>query len=850
MQSRVPRCRSRCRPSSWQHLLALVLCLLLAACGGDKPTGAGSDAGGGEGATASTTAEAAESWPRAPRFDLFDGAGRAWTEADLAGQVWLAVFLDGRLPDAELGRIAGLVELVQGTTRPGKDGRAQVFFCLEPGEGVDPEKLRKEVSSTVASLQGARVVGAPGDQVRVLRENGFEWPDWWSRQRADGAVYGTQDAYLVDRYGRMRERADPGTDAGRATLAQALQTTLGERPARKMAFPPDSLEPTWLEERAQAQRKAAGSWTVRKDFRFEDRRLASGIHFVHRCVDDSGRDYKPVHYDHGSGVAIADVDGDGRHDLYFCNQVGSNQLWRNLGGGRFEDITARAGVAVREPCGVTASFADTDNDGDPDLFVTSVRGGNFLFRNDGTGRFEDVTKTAGLGYVGHSSAGVFFDYDRDGLLDLYLCNVGVYTTDLVRTVLDDTTTSGQEPGPFEFYDGLPDAFSGHLKADRLERSILYHNLGGNRFEDVTEAMGIGDDAWTGDASPVDMNEDGWIDLYVLNMQGHDEYYENVKGEKFVRRSRAVFPRTPWGSMGVKVFDFDQDQKLDIYITDMHSDMSQRIGPEDEKRKSEMVWPESLVRSGGQSIWGNAFYHRMGPDTVEEVSDGIGAENYWPWGLSVGDLNADGYEDAFLTSSMNFFYRYGVNSLLLNDAGRRFLDAEFVLGVEPRRGALFVPWFDLDCMNGRDMGHPLCKTTGMGIVTAWGPLGSRSSVIFDLDDDGDLDIVTNDMNSEPLVLFSDLAEKGGLHYLKVKLVGSVSNRDGLGALVRVRAGGRDRLMVHDGQSGYLSQSSQWLYFGLGESSSVEQVQVTWPSGTEQVVKGPLKANQVLEIVEPR
>ncbi len=136
----------------------------------------------------------------------------------------------------------------------------------------------------------------------------------------------------------------------------------------------------------------------------------SGIGFVHRIVEDAGIVYKAVHYDHGNGVSAADVDGDGRHDLYFSNQIGGGQLWRNAGGGRFEDVTAQAGVALKDRIGVTGSFADVDNDGDQDLFVTTVRMGNALFRNDWKGRFTDVTKQSGLEYAGHSSGAVFFDY--------------------------------------------------------------------------------------------------------------------------------------------------------------------------------------------------------------------------------------------------------------------------------------------------------------------------------------------------------------------------------------------------------------------------------------------------------
>ena len=619
---------------------------------------------------------------------------------------------------------------------------------------------------------------------------------------------------------------------GSAPAGREGQPPQGRPPQDVVHIPPTLADESWVEPRRQAQLRTAGDFDVLHDFRFTDRVAESGITFVHRIVSDAGRTYKAVHYDHGNGIAVADVDGDGLDDLYFVNQVGANGLWRNLGGGRFEDVTGAAGVGVAERIGVAASFADIDNDGDPDLYVTTVRGGNVLFENDGAGTFRDITAAAGLGYVGHSSGAVFFDYDRDGRLDLFLTNVGVYTTDVIGG------------DGYRYYVGFEeDAFRGHLFPERTERSLLFRNEGGNRFVDVSEATGLVDRRWSGDASPLDVNGDGWTDLYVLNMQGDDEYYENVGGTRFAARGRDVFPRTSWGAMGVAVLDFNNDGRLDIYVTDMHSDMSQEVGPADEKRKAVMIWDREMVGDGSTSLWGNAFFLNLGSGRFREVSDEIGAENYWPWGPSAGDLNADGYEDLFVASSMNFPFRYGVNSVLLNNAGARFLDAEFILGVEPREGGLTTPWFAL----GEADRLPTFTGTPRD-VTVMAARGSRSAVIFDLDGDGDLDIVTSEFNAAPMVLVSDLADRSGIRYLKVRLAGSASNRDGLGALVRVTAGGRTYTQLHDGKSGYLSQSSLPLYFGLAAADSVDRVEVRWPSGVEQTVAGPIDVNTLIVVAE--
>jgi len=630
--------------------------------------------------------------------------------------------------------------------------------------------------------------------------------------------------------------------------AAAVVMAFGPRPEQSAApaapqasaatiryVPEDLRDDSWLQALRAAQIKAIAGVAAFHDFQFSDRVKESGITFKHRIVDDAGKTYKAAHYDHGNGVAIADVDGDGLTDIYFLTQVGGNQLVKNLGGGKFQDITAAAGVAVAGKVSVTASFADIDNDGDADLYVTTVRGGNMLFENDGNGHFKDVSSASGLNYTGHSSGAVFFDYDKDGRLDLFLVNVGKYTTDV---------TAGDG---YKYYVAYEDAFTGHLKPERAERSILFHNEGKNRFVDVSQRMGIMDTSWTGDASMIDVNDDGWLDLYLTNMEGDDQYYENEGGKRFVKKSRQIFPRTSWGAMGIKVFDYNNDGRLDLFITDMHSDMSEPTGPERDHLKSDMKWPEDFRGSGKTSIWGNSFFRKDGPGKYTEVSDAIGVESYCPWGPSVGDLNADGFDDAFIAAGMNYPERYMINSVKLNDRGQKFIDAEFALGVEPRQGGIVTPFFELDA-TGKDKGHRDAEGA-TGRLAIWGARGSRSAAIFDVDGDGDLDIVTNEFNAAPMVLLSNLSEKTRVRYVAVRLTGTTSNRNGLGAVVKVTAGAATYTKVMDGNSGYLSHSLSPLYFGLGASDAVDRIEVAWPSGKKQVVQAPIKIDSVVDVREP-
>ena len=637
-----------------------------------------------------------------------------------------------------------------------------------------------------------------------------------------------------------------------------LEASAAPQQGVEAVYIPEGVEMSdWMSQRREDQLATRNGFNVFYDFTFEDAQPDSGVTFLHRIVDDAGKNYKPVHYDHGNGVVVADVDSDGLLDIYLVSQMGPNGLYRNRGGGRFEEITERAGVAVTEPIGATASFADFDNDGDPDLYVTNVRSDNRLFENNGDGTFRDISASSGLDYNEHSSGAVVFDYDRDGLLDVFLTVIGEYTADEIVEVTGTVDEERVEGLTARFYLGYEDAFSGHLFPERLRQSRLFHNEGGNRFTDVTTQTGLDDLGFSGDATATDFNDDGWPDLYVLNMQGHDNYWVNQDGERFTNRSEDVFPGTPWGAMGVKSFDYDNDGDMDMILTDMHSDMSLNIQGEDtagEKLKAAWLleeWTEDFLRSEGRSVFGNAFYRNNGDGSFEEVSGEVNAENYWPWGLSVGDLNADGWQDVFIAASMSYPFRYAPNTVLINNAGGGFMDAEYIVGVEPRRGGQTTkPWFRLAC-GGIDRGHNDCGGR-RGDVVVNGALGTRSSVIFDLDGDGDLDIVTNEFGAVPQVLLSNLSEQRGddLHYLKVRLVGGTrSNRDALGAKVSVMAGGRELTQINDGKSGYLSQSSMPLYFGLGDAGTIDRIDITWPSGTASSVEDGISIDSLIEIVEP-
>jgi hypothetical protein len=227
-----------------------------------------------------------------------------------------------------------------------------------------------------------------------------------------------------------------------------------------------------------------------------------------------------------------------------------------------------------------------------------------------------------------------------------------------------------------------------------------------------------------------------------------------------------------------------------------------------------------------------------------------------------DVNADGWDDVFITGSINFPYRYSTNAMLLNERGKHFTHPEFVLGIEPHAvGGIEQEWMQLDCA-GRDTGNKSCticagpnaKELGCrgdtkGALTIMAPRGTRSAVLLDVEGDGDLDIITNEFNAAPQLLISTLAATRKVNFGKVRLVGTRSNRQGLGAVVTAMLPDHRRLTkVMDGKSGYLSQSDLPLYFGLGDADHVESFAIDRPSGSHQVYAGPVRSGTNLSITK--
>ncbi|MEW5974189.1 MAG: CRTAC1 family protein [Acidobacteriota bacterium] len=534
--------------------------------------------------------------------------------------------------------------------------------------------------------------------------------------------------------------------------------------------------------------KAPGTHSDGMLLPFADRAVELGLAFKHeRGVSPK----KHLTETQGSGCAFLDFDGDGWLDIFFVNgglapdtpttstDFPAHALFRNLGGKRFEDVTSRSGIRPTSSYGMGVAVGDIDNDGDPDLYITAY-GSNRLYRNEGQGRFVDVTEEAGVRCGGWSTSAAFLDYDRDGYLDLYVTRYLDYDYDRALACTERGIRSYCHP---KNYPGL---------ADRL-----YRNLGNGRFEDVSERTGIARAEGKGlGVVAADFDDDGWMDLYVANDTTRNLLFKNNRNLTF--SEVALLSGTayneeaePEAGMGVDAGDYNGDGKIDLVVTNYDMET-------------------------------NALYRNLG---LCQFSD-----ERWPSGLAATDHFYLGFGAGFLD-----FDNDGDLDLLLAN-GHVLDNADQVLdGIGYLQPAQLI-----ENRNGI-----FSENVAFQKWAAQHQRVGRAAAFGDVDNDGDVDVLLSTSGQQPMLLINSVGQQQ--NWLSVKLVGTQSNRDGVGAKVSLQCKhGVQSSQIRGGRS-YLSAHDLRVHFGLGTCGESAIIRVHWPSGATQTIRH-VRPNQLLIIEE--
>ncbi|HXE79438.1 MAG TPA: FG-GAP-like repeat-containing protein [Vicinamibacterales bacterium] len=540
------------------------------------------------------------------------------------------------------------------------------------------------------------------------------------------------------------------------------------------------------------------------------------------------------------GVSIGDADGDGLEDLYIAQPSGlPNRLYRNRGDGTFEDATERAGVAVLDDTSMSL-FADVDNDGDQDLTLAASTG-LLLFRNDGTGRFTPVVDAFEFAHPleGAITAIAMADYDRDGFLDLYVCVYSYFYG------------AGEDKAgtPMPYYDARtgPPAF-------------LFRNDGTGRFVDVTGPAGLdaGNDRYHFAATWGDYDADGWIDLLVVNDFGTNNLYRNRGDGTFEDVAEKAGVLDHAAGMSAAFFDYDNDGRLDIYTGNIWSANGQRVTASPAFMPGAPPDVRALYRRHAR---GNSLFRNRGDGTFEDVTVAArAAMGRWAWSSDVLDFDSDGWDDLYIVNGMltrdrhpeahvdldGFFWRQVVaRSPLTRVRGTSYDDAWRAIN------QLLIH----RSIAGRQRNVFLRNDGRGGFDEVSGALGldldqdGRAFAVTDLDRDGDPDLVVMAARQAPQlrVFRNDFADGG--RWTAIRLRGSRSNRDAIGARVVVVTDRLKRTRTVTAGSGFLSQHSKELVIGLGASERIETLIVHWPSGSIQEFKD-VPLNTHLTLVEGR
>ena len=527
----------------------------------------------------------------------------------------------------------------------------------------------------------------------------------------------------------------------------------------------------------------------------------------------------------GGGVALGDINNDNLPDLFFTGNESPNKLYLNKGGLVFEDITESAKVTNNAGWHNGVSMVDINGDGWLDIYI--CRGGwiddpqfrtNLLYINDKQGGFIEMAERFGLSEPGYSFQSLFFDYDLDGDLDVYIINHPRNSTK------------------------IPDYIEGRKNGAIVHKDRLYRNNGNTKFEDITIEAGLNGTYGYGlSVTSSDLDGNGYPDIYVANDYTEADYLFMNKGDgTFEEKIKDMTGHISLFAMGTDIADYNNDGLEDIFITEML--------PKDYKRSKTQMAPMNTERFN--KIVDEGFHYQYMHNTLQlnrgnghfsEISQMAGvAKTDWSWACFLSDLDNDGYRDLFVSNG----YKRDVYdrdaqkkaSEYLETNERRIIDMDQFLKLTPSSKSTNYLFKNKDGLKFKDL------------TSKWGssmPSFSNGATIGDLDNDGDLDIVTNNFD-EPVFIYENKAsQKLNANYLRVKLKGPRLNGSGIGSEIKIQCQGLELYEQFKTTRGYLSSVEHVAHFGLGQNKVVDKITVKWYDGKVSELR-QIKANQVLTI----
>lgn len=546
----------------------------------------------------------------------------------------------------------------------------------------------------------------------------------------------------------------------------------------------------------------------------------SGIDFENDLTENDSLNYFTYNYIYmGGGIATGDINNDGLADVFFTGNMVSNKLYLNKGNLKFEDITDFAGVGGDNRWYTGVTMADVNGDGYLDIYC-SVGGkfgpkNNELYINNGDGTFTEKAEVYGLDDSGNSVQSTFFDYDKDGDLDVYVANY--------------PPTRFKAPNFYYQYQmkNLKDIDSDHL----------YRNDGG-RFTDVSEEAGVRSFGLTLSATVADLNNDSWPDIYISDDFSTPDYlYLNNGDGTFREVIKDATAHTAFYGMGVDIADYNNDGFLDIYQVDMDAKTNRRKKANMASMNPELFW--STVEAGFHyQYMQNAFQTNTGVfedgvPTFSDVSRITGTSSTdWSWGPLFADFDNDGRKDLYVSN--------GTRREINNNDYFKDLDKDPNFKDSLLQRSLHIPSEKLDNFMFRNKGNLNFEVANK----KWGIeyKGFSNGVVYvDLDNDGDLEILLNNIDDKAVLFNNSSSERN--NFLNIQFKGSDNNKFGLGARAYVTVDSIQQMQELTLSRGFQSSVAPVLHFGVGKNTSINTVKVVWPNGASQELKN-IKANQTL------